>query len=324
MSADPFRHSLVHVFLEEELGDQSPPDLTEAILAKALAPETAGSASDRPLGAEYEIRTKPIRWAVPLAAAAAVAIALTVWMLIPAGYPGLKISGDYEIEAGGRLRRGSTITTLDGSAVLELGDYCRVEIQPWTTLRVNGGDYKEQLFVEVGMIDCSVDSDVGALAVFSELGSAEVVGTRFSVCVEESGGLKQMRVKVAEGAVDVSDGWDRRIVRAGGEQTIVEGQARRSETKPATKPVDSTSGGIEPAGPVDPGSSGEFTSSSDDVGSVLREKVESARQRLEAIQAEMDELRIENERLQEELDARGYRNENNEHMPIEIEPGNKD
>ena len=39
MSADPFRHSLVHVFLEEELGGERPPDLSQDILAKAFGDE---------------------------------------------------------------------------------------------------------------------------------------------------------------------------------------------------------------------------------------------------------------------------------------------
>ena len=307
MSADPFRHSLIHVFLEEELGDQSPPDLSQAIFSKAYGAETSGLGAGR--------RVWP-RWSAGAALAAAVVIALVAWLIMPAQYPGLTISGDYQLGSGNDVQRGSTISTQDGSAVLELGGYCRVEIQPWTTLRIDGSDYREELFVEIGTTVCSVDSDIGRFAVLSELGSASAKGTKFTVRVAEPGGRRQMWVKVTEGSVEVSDGSVRNILQAGQERTIITGETKKFEITPATNPGDDTGIGIEPA---DSGVNPEFTSSSEDEGSGLREQIRIRRELIEGIEAEIRRLRDENRRMQKELDGRRSLPKNNDSKPIEIE-----
>ena len=307
MSADPFRHSLIHVFLEEELGDQSPPDLSHAILSKAFGNDVSGASARR--------LTWP-RWSVPAALAAAVVIALTAWLVMPSEYPGLTISGDYQIDSGDDAQRGSTISTQDGSVVLEMGGYCRVEIEPWTTLRIDGSDYSEQLFVEVGTAVCSVDSNVGRFAVVSELGSASVKGTKFTVRVEELGGRRRMWVKVAEGSVEVSDGSVRDILQAGQERSIIAGETKKFEIAPATKPRDEIGSGIESG---DPGRGSEFTSSSEEDGAGLREQIRTKQKLIEGIEAEIRKLRDENRRFQKELDGRRAPPENNERKPIESE-----
>jgi len=314
MSADPFRHSLVHVFLEEELGNQSPPDLSQAILSEAFGDAPGGVVIGRSVG-----RWAWPRWSVPVAVAAALLIALTAWLLVPAGYPGLSISGDYKIDSGDTLQRGSTIRTQAGSAVLELGGYCRVDIEPWTTLRIDGDNYSEELFVEVGMTVCSVDSNVGQFAVLSELGSARVKGTKFTVRVEELGGRRQMWVKVAAGSVEVSGGSIRDILLAGQERTIIAGDTRQPKVATATKPGDQTGGKIDPG---DPGHNPESTSSSDNEEARLREKIRTGRKRIEEIEAEIRELLEENRRFQKELKGRRVPPENNERKPVETEPRN--
>jgi hypothetical protein len=301
MSADPFRHSLVRVFLEEELGGKNPPDLSQAILEKVFGDEDSRSASVRAGGASSR-RLVWRRWIVPAAAAAAIVIGLAVWMLMPAGYPDITISGDYQITSGEGLGRGAVIRTEDGSAVLEMGGYCRVNIEPWTTVRVDGADRNEQLFVEIGMVVCTVDSDVGLFSVRSELGSASVKGTKFTVYVEESGGRRQMRVQVAEGAVDVSNGSSHSMILAGRERTIVRAEAKQPETAAATKPTVNTAVGVDP---VDPDVDSGFTSSSEDEGSDLREKIRACRNRMEKIESEIRILRQENIDLQKALDAAG-------------------
>ena len=310
MSADPFRHSLIHVFLDEELGDQSPPDLSQAILSKAFGDGAPGVAAGSSPG-----RWAWPRWSAGAALAAALLIALTAWLVIPAGYPGLKLSGDYKIISGDEPQRGSTISTRDGSAVLELGGYCRVEIQPWTTLRIDGDNYSEELFVEVGMAVCSVDSNVGQFAVLSELGSARVKGTKFTVRVEELGGSRQMWIKVADGSVEVSGGSVRDILLAGQERTIIAGETRQGEVAAATKSGDDTGVGIDLG---DAGQNPESTSSSDD-GAILREQIRTHQERIEGIEAEIRELLEENRRFQNELDSRRVPPENNDRKPIESE-----
>jgi len=319
MSADPFRHSLVHVFLEEELGNQSPPDLSRAILSKAFGDEAPcaalgaapGAAPDRSVG-----RWTWPRWSVAVAAAAAILIALTAWLIVPAGYPGLKISGDYRIDSGDTLQRGSTIRTQAGSAVLELGGYCRVNIEPWTTLRIDGDNYNEELFVEVGMVVCGADSDVGRFAVLSELGAARVRGTKFTVRVEEMGGSRQMWVKVDAGSVEVSGASVRDILLAGQQRTLIAAESEKPKAASVTRPRDDPGVAIDPG---DPEKNPEFTSSSDNEEAKLREKIRTARKRIEQFEAEIRELRKENRRFQKELDARRAPPENNEDKPVERE-----
>ena len=314
MSADPFRHSLVHVFLEEELGNESPPDLSRAILSQAFGDVPGGVVSGRAGG-----RWAWPRWSVPAAAAAALLIALTAWMVAGAGYPGLTISGDYKIDSGDTLRRGSTIRTQAGSAVLELGGYCRVDIKPWTTLRVDGDNYSEELFVEVGMTVCSVDSDVGRFAVLSELGAARVRGTKFTVRVEELGGNRQMWVKVTGGSVEVSGDSIRDILLAGQERTIIAGESKQPKVAAATKPRGGAGAVIDPG---DPGQNPEFTSSSSDEGAGLRKQIRTGEELIKRIEAEIRELLEENRRFQKELDARRVPPENNEDKPVERESVN--
>ncbi|MDP6634794.1 MAG: FecR domain-containing protein [Phycisphaerae bacterium] len=316
MSADPFRHRLVDLFLREELGEQKPPDLSQAILSRAFGDETLSVALQRSTKPKAG-RRKWLRWSIPAAAAAAIVIAFTAWMIMPAGYPDMKISGDYQIASDQALQRGATITTKSGSALLEMGGYCRVEIKPWTILRIDGENRREQLFVDVGMVDCSVDSDVGRFDVLSELGSASVKGTRFSVCVEELGGRRQMRVKVAEGAVEVSGASVRSTLLAGQERTIIGAETDQPQTAPATKPRTDNGVGIDP---VDPGQNPGFTSSSSDEGSLLREQIRTAQERLGRIEAEIGELREENRLLQKELDDRRDLPKNNERERTETEP----
>jgi len=314
MSADPFRHSLVHVFLEEELGNQSPPDLSQAILSEAFGDVASGVVVGRSVG-----RWAWPRWSVPAAVAAVLLLALTAWLIVPAGYPGLSISGDYKIDSGDRLQRGSTIRTQAGPAVLELGGYCRVDIKPWTTLRIDGSDYNEELFVEVGLAVCSVDSDVGQFAVLSELGSARVRGTKFTVRVEELGGRRQMWVKVAAGSVEVSGASLRDILLAGQERTLLAPERKQPRVATATKPGGNTGAVIDPG---DPGENPEFTSSSDDEEAQLREKIRTSEKLIERIEAEIRELLEENRRFQKELEAPRKLPENKERKPVKTEPRN--
>ena len=312
MSADPFRHSLVHVFLEEELGNQSPPDLSQAILSQAFGDAPGGVVSGRSVG-----RWAWPRWSAVAAVAAVLVLGLTIWLIVSAGYPGLTISGDYKIDSGDTLRRGSTIRTQAGSAVLELGGYCRVDIKPWTTLSIDGSNYSEELFVEVGMAVCSIDSDVGRFAVLSELGSARVRGTKFTVRVEEMGGRRQMWVKVDAGSVEVSGASVHDILLAGQERTIIAGESKQPKVAAATKPDT----GVE-IDLGDPGRNPEFTSSSDNEETKLREKIHAAERLIEKFEAEIRELREENRRFQKELDARRAPPENNEDKPVERESVN--
>jgi len=301
MSADPFRHSLVHVFLEEELGGNEPPDLSRSILSRAFGGPDTAAGTLRGVGVRPG-RGVRLRRLAPAAAAAAALIAVGVWLLTASGgYPAPSISGDYQLTSGDTLERGAGIRTEEGSALLHLGGYCRIEIAPWTTLGLGGGDYGEELRLETGIVTCGVDSKVGRFAVLTELGSARVSGTKFTVSVGDFGGLRRMRVKVIEGAVEVSDGSVGGVLRAGRERTIFGDEVRQPDTAPDTKPDEKTSGEIEP---VAPSAGSEFSSSSDEGFDELGLKIRAVEDRIAEIEPEIRRLREENRMMLKELEDR--------------------
>jgi TolA-binding protein len=130
-----------------------------------------------------------------------------------------------------------------------------------------------------------------------------------------------MRVTVAEGAVEVSDGSVSGLLPAGKERTIIGSEPKQPETAPVTKPKDNTGVVIEP---VDPGANSEFTSSSDDGLPELRQKVRAAQERVGQIENEIRRLREENRLMRKELDERGDRPENKEHKQPERERRNNE
>lgn len=231
MSDERLEDRLMDVFLAEQVGGLTPPDISPEILARAFATPPPRAGSERPVR-----RVILQRWEVPAAVAATILIAFIIWTASLSRYPEPRASGDYSLAAGNRARRGATIRTEEGTALLELGGYCRVEIGPWTTLRINGGRYEEEVFIETGTAVCSVDPDVGKFAVRAELGTVSVRGTEFTVRVGASGGRKSMWVKVTTGSVEVAGAGAGVVLRAGQEWTA-------STEPPAATPGD---GATEP------------------------------------------------------------------------------
>jgi len=166
------------------------------------------------------------RWVVPaIAAAAAVLLAVAGLMLLTDRYPIPKASGSYRVAGGGQVKRGSAITTEAGPATIMLGGYCRVELQPGSTLRIEGRKRAEQVFLERGEVLCEVHRRVGTFVVRSALGRVSVTGTRFTVrIIEERGGEqmfgRRMVVRVLVGTVLVSGAWSRTSLRAGEETGV--------------------------------------------------------------------------------------------------------
>jgi len=181
---------LIRVLLCEVLGGERPPDVAERVLARAFARRGGGR-----------------RWTVRVAAAAALVIVVSAgWILLQGGYPGPRISGDYQVVGGGPVRRGTVVATRGGRAELFLGGYCRAEMAPGTRVRIVGRPRAESLALQQGTLTCDVDRARGAFTVTTDVGTAEVIGTKFEVTLtDEKGGEKmmgrQMFVRVLVGTV---------------------------------------------------------------------------------------------------------------------------
>jgi len=224
---------LVHILLREMVGGETPPDVTEKVLALASAERGRTSVEMAPPDVTEKVlsrafgRPRRRRWYIAGAAAAAVA-AVLVALLTFGRYPSPEISGDYKIVGGERLERGSAVVTEDRSAVITLGGYCRIELQLESALQIKGGKKAEQVLLRRGGVECEVDQRVGAFAVETEIGTVSVVGTKFAVrLIEEKGDAAalgaRLLVRVLEGEVSVSGDWGTALLRAGEEKLLPDG-----------------------------------------------------------------------------------------------------
>ncbi len=209
---------LVHVLLREIVGGETPPDVTEKVLARAfveprrtITEKAPPAVTERALGRAIR-RAWPRRWHAAAAAGAIAAVLVVSVMLgrypapqISGAYtivePAPEMSGAYTLKGGESLVRGSVIVTEDRSAVITLGDYCRIELQPESALQIKGGKKAEQVLLERGAVECEVDEQVGAFAVETEIGTVSVVGTKFAVrLIEEKGDAARRRDHPPTGA----------------------------------------------------------------------------------------------------------------------------
>ena len=112
------------------------------------------------------------RWLVgAVAAAAAVVLAAVGLVLFWDRYPPPQVSGSYTVVGGGEVRRGCVLRTGAEPAMLTLGGYCRVHINPGSTLRVEGEKRAEQVFLDQGGLECEVNRDVGTFDVLTAAGT---------------------------------------------------------------------------------------------------------------------------------------------------------
>jgi len=140
-------------------------------------------------------------------------------------YPRPQVTGSYTIAGGGELQRGSVLQVGNEGAALDLGDYCRLNLDPKSVVRLKGEPRHERIFLEQGSVLCDVDSGSGHFAVETDLCTASVKGTRFIVRLDEPKGdtpmlNRQAFVKVFAGAVLVSGAWGQDVLRAAEEKRI--------------------------------------------------------------------------------------------------------
>jgi hypothetical protein len=196
----------------------------ERLLAKALL-------RGRQAALMARRKARRLRLAGALTAAAAVMFAVIAWWALPPRYPGPRASGGLRVEDGDKVRRGATVAASGPKAVLELGGYCRMEMDPGCALKIEGQRLREEVMLLRGRMTCQVDSGVGAFAVRTDMGTVTVKGTRFVVDLVENRNLEggeamnTLFVKVLAGAVLVAStqGW---MELTAGEETEIPEAAR--------------------------------------------------------------------------------------------------
>ena len=161
------------------------------------------------------------RWVVrSVMAVAAVVIAAVSLVLLCERYPMPQALGSYTVRGGGPVERGSVLTAGAEGAAVALGGYCQVDLQPGSTMRIEGARRAEQVFIEQGGVVCEADRGVGAFDVATSVGTASVTGTLFAVWLTDEDGERalfdrRMSVEVLVGSVLVSGTWGEMVVHAG-------------------------------------------------------------------------------------------------------------
>lgn len=161
------------------------------------------------------------RWVVrSVMAVAAVVIAAVSLVLLCERYPMPQALGSYTVRGGGPVERGSVLTAGAEGAAVALGGYCQVDLQPGSTMRIEGARRAEHVFIEQGGVVCEADRGVGAFDVATSVGTASVTGTLFAVWLTDEDGERalfdrRMSVEVLVGSVLVSGTWGEIVVHAG-------------------------------------------------------------------------------------------------------------
>ena len=240
MNLDNDRDRMIHILLEESVGGMKPPDLSGKILARA-----------------YPRRRRIPRWAAAcIAASFLIAVIIFGWWLLhkpapepdsPSSYPSLVAWGDYGVQDGGPLERGSTLFTDAGSATVKLGGYCTIEMAPQSRLRIEGAEYTEAVFLDRGSISCNVIPQRGSFIVETEVGTVTVTGTEFTVRIIELKGepkMKKMFVHVLVGTVVLAGAWGQIPLTAGESKTVFAAEDPVDVLEKAPKFLIGTRGGL--------------------------------------------------------------------------------
>jgi hypothetical protein len=127
----------------------------------------------------------------------------------------------YFLLANGRpVARGAAVTADARPVRVLLGGYCRIDLDPGASLRVEGQPWAEEIFLRHGRVACQVTPGRGAFVVRTEIGTVAVRGTAFEAALEdvepvcdEAG--PRLAVSVVEGAVALTGADGTRLVKAG-------------------------------------------------------------------------------------------------------------
>jgi hypothetical protein len=192
---------LIDILLREELGREQPPDLTERVLI------AAGKKSGRTTVPKS--RFKPWVWggAAAIAVSLFLAVGWFAYTRIVSRRPEVAGTG-LTVEGGGKLERGAVVRSNQAKGQLSLGDYCEIELEPNSSVRIGGTQKQEQLTLLQGVVSCRVESNRGGFSVNTPHGQVVVTGTQFTVRLLTGRGpdgkpTEWTQVKVEEGRVSM-------------------------------------------------------------------------------------------------------------------------
>jgi hypothetical protein len=212
------RDRLLHVLLREALGGETPPDVREAVLARARGER-------RPTRQHAAIARIPwLPWSIGAAAALLVAV-VAAWALLrgPGQPPPPTSGGPVVVKPPGpepleqsRPDVGEQVLVTEANSVRqELGPGVNAEVGPHTRLVYQAGP-APWARLEYGEVTCAVEQNARGYEVRTGAGVVRVTGTRFTVRYETAGnpreqGERHMRqnwmVKVLVGTVVLSGAW---------------------------------------------------------------------------------------------------------------------
>ncbi|MGL4419362.1 MAG: FecR domain-containing protein [Gemmataceae bacterium] len=206
---------LIDQLLKEELGQESPPDLTERILAAARKE----SRRSRVLSNAVP-RSQTKSWGRPWVAvvvtlAAAILVTIGTVLFWPRPRPTNTLDMVGLSVDGGKLARGSIVRSADQPGELRLGGYCEVQLQPRSVVQIEGVVGKERLKLLEGVLQCAVQSKRGSFVVDTPQAVVLVTGTQFEVRRLANASGDATQVSVQEGQVLVTCQGVETAVRAG-------------------------------------------------------------------------------------------------------------
>lgn len=111
-----------------------------------------------------------------------------------ARYASPKATGSYIVAGDQPVGRGARLMTFNKPAEVTLGDYCKVEVLPASTMTIAGEEKCESVVLEQGSVKCSINRDVGEFTVETDIATVWVTGTEFEVRILE----RQERVEALE------------------------------------------------------------------------------------------------------------------------------
>jgi uncharacterized cupin superfamily protein len=188
-------------------------------------------------------RTRNIKWAVPVAAAALIALALQTvtvrdWLwpidvhavvqMVDGGLFTFSGQSIRPVKAGERVERDQAIRTgLNSGAMLELADGTRIEMAPRSEFSLTRARDGVKVRLARGNVIVAAAKQHGHLYVQTSDCTVGVVGTMFSV----SAGVKGSRVAVIEGEVEVTQ-------EDGTEQSLLPGDQTYTNPTMGPLPID--------------------------------------------------------------------------------------
>ena len=181
----------------EVLADGLPEDDSAVDSGSAKTPLFRSPTTAAPSGVPPTRRGGRRTWVpVVLLVAIAVVIAGSFW---PGpsnnSYAGPQAHGDFRVlgvvnpQNHEHIERGDRIVSGGHGARMELGSYCRLELDSYTDVTINGAPHREVVELHQGSLKARITPNHGRFLIRTPLGSITVQGTEFQTTVEYPNGM---------------------------------------------------------------------------------------------------------------------------------------